>query len=347
MECKKITIKSTNMNKINVNHYKKIKEIKKLKQKNIYDNKTQKLNNNYVLDNNTINFAIKIFLRDLQQSNINYINDLIDYGILIDNEKENTLSLILNLGAKYILNAFNSKKAVKNLLKLLQFLINRGAKPDNLDILCFNTLTFAVRTNNLDIVKFVHQQVQAQPDISNSEKNTLTQAVLLANFDIIKYIIIAGAKPDNSISSTFDRFYKLCYHVDEFCHYDTLNKIFNLLMCSGAQISKTMYDTLCRRYKCTKFEKKIIHCYKILDRSNSSENQENHDIHDIHDNPDNPTSRKIKKELNDTMNELISVVTNDRYNEIKSVTHIYACLTKIIYEYQYSEPFNIVDWTKI
>jgi len=388
----------TKNNQINSNHRKETKLHKTIHRTNINNNIYMKLTNQnesidppnrglaplidtnlsldhrYVQNNDTINFAIKMFICNnvIQSFDIvackKYISNLMDNGIGIDNEKENTLSLILKLATKYILSPYNSKKTIKNVLIILHFLINQGstegnplsggARPENDNAMSrYNTLTLAVRTNNLDIVKTIYQ-CGAEPDNRCTEENTLSQAVLVGNVKIMKYVIMSGATPDNN--SYYNTFNKLnyCYNNKIHCN-DTINKMFYILMCVGAQVSRVMVDSMLCHRKRTKFENKTLHCCAILflsrqlhesfDDTDSGRNRDiRHTMIEYYSKPATASlTKKIKNELQNTMDQLVAVVTTDRYNEIKKSTHIYECLTKIIYEYQYSIPFAIIDWKKM
>src|SRR5438874_7134129 len=82
---------------------------------------------------NTINFAIKNILLNSQESiDIELIKNLIFNGAVINNGNQyNTLSLTLNSTIQYFFNSYNPQRAEKNILELIKFLIDKGAKLDN------------------------------------------------------------------------------------------------------------------------------------------------------------------------------------------------------------------------
>src|SRR5207244_1751470 len=115
-------------------------------------------------------------------------------------------------------NPFNTLSLVfksKN-LKLINFFINicscdlnrpNGpfALPDNSQYydknknIKLNTLTNAINTENIDIVKIAHTKFGALPDCSNSSNNTLLRAFEINNLEIIKEIVFIGGKFNGAI----------------------------------------------------------------------------------------------------------------------------------------------------
>jgi len=120
--------------------------------------------------------------------------------------------------------------AEKNVLDLLNLLVERGSKPLNTQDYFSNTLSIAIETKNPKIVKII------------------ATTAIRGNSEIQQEIIINGGEPSNQMLYTSDRFTFSTFY-NNFSNKDHQStgvispsetiKIINLLMCSGA---RPMYD---------------------------------------------------------------------------------------------------------
>ena len=181
--------------------------------------------NNDDCENNTINFTIKNIFQfsqrpiDIERNSIKpLIKTLIFNGAVINNKKNNTLSLALNGAIQYILESSDHLAlAENNMLKFIQFLIDGGAKPS--DHHANNTLTIAIRSQNLNIIKIIAQTnpkpdndcfccsnygicfcLDGQIEYLDTYFNTLTNAVRTNNIEIVKIACKLDAHPCNKYS---------------------------------------------------------------------------------------------------------------------------------------------------
>ena len=340
---------------------------------------------------NTINFAIKVLLdQHVDKFNLEIITILLNLGAEICNiGVNNTLTLIIRKKDRYINNAkfYNNEiLAEKNVWDLLKYVLSKGARADNFDIvsviadqknmdglglvrmLCeqkilpdiqqteHNTLSCAVKTNNLDILKIICDEYKALPNVSMF-KNTLYYAVGTNNPEIIHKIILRGGKPNNiyskndnhysGIKTTFAEFVDTLYRYNDDKMFDRALK---LLMCSGIKI----YDYVFNDYVFNNVEKqpnsyykeKITRCYHLLSRKDMQCNEEQQDIIEIQ------KFEELRSELIKTMNELMEENPVQKRNIVENIDiGMQYCVpipcVHIIYEYQRDEQLvQYIDWSE-
>jgi len=207
----------------------KLKEIQKWLQKGVmyHDDPSE----------NTLNAAIKVQNIDLIQQllemeppvklvNGNSRYNTLTYAILTENDV--IIELILRKGAtpSNSKDHSNTLNAAINMRKigLIEYLLKMEppAKPINGDT-TYNTLTYAVKTNNYRIVKLIIN-TGATPSNGNNSSNTLIAAIKTGNIRIIRALLI-----NSSIYFVHEKRYDLLKSID--------SDILLLLMASKILIS--------------------------------------------------------------------------------------------------------------
>jgi hypothetical protein len=311
-----------------------------------------------ILNNNPNNFDIGLFVY------------LIKKGAKISNDRTNcSLFFVLKDARKYISSNKEKEIVENNIIKLIKFLADNGAKPSDIQSVS-NTLTVAIRTENLKIIKAIIE-LNPKPDNTLCENNTLMCAIYTNNMEIVKIaikcgaltqntinytntlkytmqfgnleifreIIIAGCKPSNFDmmfyeKSTFRHFY------ESYCRNSNASSdIIDLLMCSGAKIMTELYCDILTNPKKTQIETKLLDCYKLLSTQKNlwSDSLER--------------KKPLVLKLQDTMNDLVLRATGECPNRKRILRNIFisipVCCVDIIYEYQHTIPkFNVIDWSK-
>jgi hypothetical protein len=154
-------------------------------------------------EKNTFNFAIHCTLNNNPNNfDLGIFDDLIKAGAKICNTNiNNSLSYVLKYAQQYILSGENI--AENNIINLLKFLIANGARPSNVQNNSSNTLSSAINTENLKIIKII---IETNPKPDNetwtlSSLNTLTYAVTTNNLEIVNIAIKCDALPQNTDNS--------------------------------------------------------------------------------------------------------------------------------------------------
>ncbi len=292
--------------------------------------KINNLQNSY----NTLSFVIVHFMHSYKNQDKKSVDDvlnllklLINYGAEPNNcqTSENTFSLAVN----------------SNNLKIIELIaIETKSVPNNNNISGNMTLTDAVLTNDSNIVKFVCMY-PVLADISRTDGNTLSWAILSGNTEIVFEVVRIGAKPSNLNTYPGDRLIDMNSMlvwmneiIEHFCPL-TIDRIFNLIMCSGLKISKKLYNILSSKYKKTCVESKLLICFESMHHLSNLENNQY-------------TTQEIqifKNELNDTMNQLIHRVDKNIIVSEIEIINLPECLINIIYEYHLQKAMvEEIDW---
>ena len=209
-----------------------------------------------------------------------------------------------------------------------------------------NTLTYAVNTNNLKIIK-IAIKCGATPHNGLGWCNTVVQAIIFGNqmdqapleptcknsLEIVEEIIIIGGKPNDNAFYDFLNDFKINIHVAD--------KLINLLMCSGAVVSKYIYDQIIQKKEKTVIDLKLLDCYIIsllvyVDKNTWNANDQIH----------KDRINKLLKRLEITTNNLVNKATG-LHELVERLPLIPVCCIDIIHQYRRDQPsFSIIDWTK-
>jgi hypothetical protein len=228
------------------------------------------------------------------KQNSKILNLMCDYGAKPDNSQtdKNTMSIV----TKY------------NSLESLHVVCAHGAKPDKTNTMN-NTMTLAVRMKDMEKIKLVcqHGAVPNNDNFWYEYTSTFMYAVKTCDVEIIKEVMMQGAKP-----------YILDWRVNSFYIYSrnkfscksikSIDRMINLLMCSGEQISDNLMKRIAMNNK-TYIGSKIKECYNLLN------NYDNSSIEVIQ------RRDELKKNLVATMKELMSrdlIAKQTKINEIDS-----------------------------
>lgn len=323
--------------------------------------------------NNTMNRAIRVMLSAKPDKfNLNFLAEIIRTGAKISNDNINSsLTIALQYAPIYLLA---KKSCEDNIIKLIHFLIENGAKISNLQNYKSNTLTHAINTENLKIIETI---VSLNPIHDNSMYdyygyNTLTSAVMTNNPEIVKNAIKCGALPNcifymgdcSTLYQTIQtnnpeilkeiimlgtklneiKFLKLIFHeyvvLKSKCDYNT-DTIINLFMCLGVTISEYFYNITSVKIKKTKVELKLLTCYDLLNKSRDAWN----------DLKKRELLLNLIGDLQCTMDELVIKAVGDGPNIKKELTlrcpNLPICCINMIYEYLSTIlKFPVIDWYK-
>jgi len=186
---------------------------------------------------NTMNFAIRVLLNHpVKIFNTKFLETLLDRGAEFCNSSDsnaNTLeSIILYKMHYYIEKAKlndDGDMAKKNILELLNFILSKGVKAYNCNLLLkdimnhhhgiefeivkllckhrvvllpdvsqtsLNILNGAIKINNPELIRILCQYDCIRPNITQGLHNTLSCAVKTNNLEIVKIICESGAIPD-------------------------------------------------------------------------------------------------------------------------------------------------------
>lgn len=320
--------------------------------------------NNHCGTKHTINRAIRLLKRNITYKfYLNSIKKLLHIGATVcNNNINNTLTLALSYVKRYI--NYHTTEAEKCMISFIQTLIDAGAKPSNaqdhtntltaviktknlalinkiieLDSLpdnhqhyenvniCVNTLTCAVETNIVDIVK-IACNVGALPNLSNIDYyNTLTYAAQLGNTDIIKEIVMVGGK---------------CEYIsvddEQICNNE--NNI-NLLLCSGTKFVNVESGYFYWDWGQSNSEVLRMMCY--LDIMQQSLMIRADAITQFM-----KKRYKLRKALKLTMDNLVTEYANKQLKKTNledMLSCMPICCVDIIYSYGHiSQPFETIDW---
>ncbi len=229
---------------------------------------------------NTLNFAIKSLLNkhNIENFNLGFIEELFNHGAIICNiGKFNLLSIIITQ-YRYVINVkypLLSAMAKENVYKLLNYVIIKGAKSLDYDILSDVILTHdtslielifkskpllnnhalsdTVRTHNLETVKILCNN-GILPDLSQTENNTMSLAVQTKNLNLVLLVCKFGALPNTSL--TFDNTLSLAVQtndlniVDLVCRFgalpDTSQAVYNTLSLAVLTQNINIINLVCR-----------------------------------------------------------------------------------------------------
>ncbi len=309
----------------------------------------------------SLSYILEIMPKPLLQSDIDYyywlelLKYMIDQNIKPQNEQTyyNTFSLAIKTSDLIIIKRILETNPVPN-NKTLTF-----QKYDCEPV----TLTHAVNTKNIDIINVALQRGATACIIYNQNShilNTLTAAVKTLDYDIIRRIIINGGKvnhlyEDSNYCVNIQLFYVFIeeyvnikiFRMNNNHNKDTINKIINIIMCSGAKINEKIFRYI--TIKCEIFsnleytnaetilnnfvKSKLESCYKLLNNIDKS----------------NPIQIKLIHELKETMKDIIDPLENRKeiINEIEpTIENIPICLIDIIYQYLHQSLINMIDWDK-
>ncbi len=308
--------------------------------------------------------------------NIEFIELLIDHGANMDNilsfifkkydrfvSKNKSfyeikifelIQLLINKGANSC-NQHNEKNTyslsikTKN-LNIINLLRKNNCKPNNSDNYSINSLTEAVLTNDIEIVKISYLN-QACENKTISKNNTLINAIYLFNVEIIKLIMINGgthneynfmvdvlSKYNFDRKWIFEKFYNTCVKNNFQKYLKQIDEIINLLICHRCEIPESVYLDII-----SKTNRNLIDD-KILEFKN---------IKMIFHGPiiiDGYIKKESKNQLQTTMDNLVKL-SLDKENRIQEILNTIRCLPEcisdIIFEYQYMVTIKVIDWLSL
>ena len=211
--------------------------------------------------------------------------------------------------------------------------------PDNFfqDGLDNGTLDCAVSTKNIDIIN-IALKYGAKPS-----QNTLTNAIQTNDPKIIQDIVILGGKPCNA-STQWDHwstFYNLYSHYGrmktKFIDFQKVDQIIELLMCSGATVSRGTYRHLIN--DSSALGAKILDCYYLFNEFLCPPDRVGNVI-------------ELKHRLQSRMKQLVKFITDvnkNRSDEIENtIMCMPVCCASMINEYLMVESkFEVIDWSNI
>lgn len=301
--------------------------------------------------NHTLNCAINASLSvNPKKFDLDFIEGIINLGAKpcnVDNNK-NTLSYTLRYA-----NRFDRRKCgnpmQENVIKLIKLLI-KVCNIEPVNSYPYNTLTRAVMTKNIEIVKIIcDSNINAMPDNGDYD-NTILNAIETQNPEILKYVIMKGAKTYKS-NYLFSRFYENNLFNDE---HDYIDRMLDLIMCSGEEVNTT------EKYRCNGFtffnlyflpnekisyvKKQILTCCEVLNPGAILSIDNGYITANY--NKYKEDAIVMKKRLKIVMNELMKREKNIDV-EISISKYIPECLVNIVDEY-YDGPFvEFIDWDKV
>ena len=331
----------------------------------------------------TLNSAIGIILATyLEYYNPEIIKVLFDCGLKVDNSVYgNSLTLTLEYGKTYIIRRYDydRMKAEKNLLGLIQMLINFGAQcnpsigskntftfvislenigiidlitqanpvPDNTGYLSdfvhktTNTLTCAVLTKNLELVKIACQH-GAKPNTTNTS-NTLDYAIQTGDIMIVKEIVMVGGFFGHAIKSRLlsSFFVKACTYNSRIISVNDMFTLLDLIMCSGSEKISTNgikhIEHISLSAGVENLLTKALDCNAILNKTYSLNGLEQKRIN------------VLKIHLKQVMDELFEKATTktNKIYEINKAINIPLCCIDIIFEYQRDDGMRYINWLKL
>ncbi len=326
--------------------------------------------------NKALNLAIiNLFRHQTNKINFLFIKNLIELGACPWNHKnDNTLSITISHGTKYIKKNLNSSNSQKIVLDLINLLILHLARPNESDTLFLavksknqkiielifeiklkesknqsSLLTYAVDIENLKIVRMLLLQYNVYPCVSNCDDNTLLHAILTCNCEIIQLMIRSQKIVDNSNffkQYIFREFYNNCVISSKFTSL-ILNNCLNLIMCSGLDVDSYTYRQIISKEMLTEIESKILICYEIFNKPHSNitetlELKKNKSIHKI----------ELRNQLSATMIDLMEnpQEKKNRINDIYlGLGYVPMCIVSLIFDYEYFYVPNVkyIDWKGI
>ncbi len=224
---------------------------------------------------------------------------------------------------------------------MINYLIDHGAKPNNEKNA--NTLTFAVRFENLEIIKLLCKN-NANPynntyKYIDNNSSTLYHAILTKDPQIVHQIVSRGGTYFIGINLTNNPYYQgadaidLLEHRHEFrnCSLETFDRMINLIMCSGSQLKTPVhiYEIINRN---SYIMSKRLDCYKVLN------------VSIIHDLIKKEHIDKFKMELKNTMDDLIK--NPYLLHEIEcALTILPKCLIDEINKFCNETLVKYIDWS--
>ncbi len=319
-----------------------------------------------------------------------------------------TLSIAINRGMDYIKNSYDKNLAEIQVLDLIQTLIDHGVKPNNEKN--GNTFSFIIQTENLKFIELIMKinplpfnNIEKTHQILNLDCSTLTYAVRTKNIAIVKIAIKHGAKPSPSTLSyavktqnleiitqiiicncavldclhnpgnqyTYNFYQQNALHLlyeiyvkkkDNDIDIEYFNKLINVIMCSGNKMCSDIWNDIINRdrlkyniqgkneheyeleNKLMFIESKFITCYKLLNPCNSSHIESPEYGDEI------VSLKKLKEELKITMRQLMEIpyVKNELFEEIQKsfsfAVPLLKDLIEIIYEYLCESMIKYIDW---
>jgi hypothetical protein len=206
------------------------------------------------------------------------------------------------------------------------------------------TLSCAVETKQIEIIKLAHEH-SALPESTSIVSsygeipNTLVHAILTGDPEIVKQIIIMGGRMGSGIYFLQTCFNKILNSKKIKSNGKIIiDRLFELMMCSGTCPEKYTYDCLVdikRSRQLTYIESKVVLCYELVNSSNNKPIASS--VEEI---------EKFRMKLVQTNEELVEnpVAKNEIITTLSCVP---TCIINIIHEYYNESLVQFIDWKNI